>query len=266
MSSNRLIGVLGTLLIGVSTAASAQNAFTARPLNIHAGPDREYPVVTRLDAGAPLEVNGCLDDWSWCDVSFDDTRGWAYAPGLSYVYQGDRVALYSYAPGLGIPIVTFSLDTYWDHYYRGRPWYGQRTMWMHRHIEHQRPPGPAPQAHPPMHAHAGRPEAAGPRAAERGEPRAGEPGRYAERGAEERGASHRAEAERAPQAAQREHAPAEAREPGSAERGTANIRSADRRGERPAEKSSNARPEEHSKTDQHQAPEKRESDKREPPG
>jgi uncharacterized protein YraI len=240
MRSHGLIGVLGTLLIGVSTAATAQNAFTARPLNIHAGPDREYPVVTRLDAGAPVAVNGCLDDWSWCDVSFDDSRGWAYAPGLSYVYQGDRVALYSYAPGLGIPVVTFSLGTYWDHYYRGRPWYGQRTMWMNRHIEHQRPPGPRPQAHPPMHAHAGRPEAAGPRAAQRGEPRAGEAGRYAEKGAE-------------------------ARERGTAERDTGNIRSADRRGERPAAKSSNTRPEEHAKSDQHQAPEKRESDKREPP-
>jgi uncharacterized protein YraI len=245
MRLNGLIGVVGTLLIGVATAAHAQNAFTARSLNIHAGPDRQYPLVARLDEGTPVEVNGCLDDWSWCDVSFGDNRGWAYAPGLSYVYEGDRVPLYSYAPGLGISVVTFSLGTYWDQYYRGRPWYGQRTVWMNRHFAHQRPPGPAPQAHPPLHAHNGRPGAGQPQTAQR-----------APAEARERGTAERGPADRAP--------------------GTGNIRSADSRGERPPanekgntgnghpdeQAAQHARPAEHP-SDQRKSPDER---KDQPPG
>jgi uncharacterized protein YraI len=259
MRSKRLIRVLGTLLIGMSSAAMAQNAFTARPLNVRAGPDRDYPLVAQLGPNTPVEVNGCLNDWSWCDVSFDGNRGWAYAPGLNYLYQGERVPLYSYAPGLGIPVITFSLGTYWDQYYRGRPWFGQRAMWMHRRIPHRRPPGPPPQARLPLHAQQfGRPRAdeshlggRGPEAA----PRHGEPGRrYAERGAERGGskapeAAPRPQSER-PQTAQR--APAESRERAPAERGAppaersnrTEIRSADRRSAHPANEKSGSRPNE----------------------
>jgi uncharacterized protein YraI len=201
MRSHGFICVLGTLLIGVSTTALAQNAITARPLHVRAGPDRAYPLVAQLDAGAPVDVMGCLNDWSWCDVAFDGTRGWAYGPGLTYVYQGQDVPLYAYAPGLGIPVVSFSLDAYWGQYYQGRPWYGQRTMWMHRRLPaHRRPPGPAPSAHlPPLHA----------QTAQRG------PAEHAPAG---RTAS--------------EHASAEHGAP-------ANIRSADRRGEQPTSEKSN---------------------------
>ena len=42
-----------------------------------------------------------------------------YAGGISFVYNGDRVPLYSYGPRLGLPIITFSLGAYWGNYYRG---------------------------------------------------------------------------------------------------------------------------------------------------
>jgi uncharacterized protein YraI len=130
------------LLLAPFGIASAQDAYTSRPMNVRAGPDREYPLVAQLGPGAPVDVRGCLSDWSWCDVSFDGNRGWVYAGGLSFVYQGARVPLYSYGPQLGLPIITFSLGTYWNQYYRGRPWYGQRDTWAHRRMPpHMRPPG-----------------------------------------------------------------------------------------------------------------------------
>src|SRR6185437_2171977 len=140
---------LGALLLASLGLASAQDAYTSRPVNVRAGPDREYPLVARLDAGAPLDVHGCLEDWSWCDVSFEDSRGWVYAGGVSFVYQGGRVPLYSYGPRLGLPIITFSLRTYWGDYYRGRPWYAQRDTWSHRTFP--------PHARPSERPHAGRP-------------------------------------------------------------------------------------------------------------
>jgi uncharacterized protein YraI len=174
MRRSPLVYTLGALLLTSFGLASAQNAFTSRPMNVRAGPNRDYPLVAQLYAGAPLDVQGCLSDWSWCDVSFGDNRGWVYAGGLSFVYQGERVPLYSYGPSLGLPIITFSLSTYWGNYYRGRPWYAQRNDWAHRRLPpHMRPSG-RPHAGPPPMPPPGRPAAGG-----RAEPRGGERGRAA---------------------------------------------------------------------------------------
>jgi len=159
MHRRRVAHSLGVLLLAAFGVASAQNAFTSRPMNVRAGPNRAYPLVTQLGPGAPVDVHGCLSDWSWCDVSFGDNRGWIYSGGLSFVYQGERVPLYSYGPSLGLPIITFSLMSYWNDYYHGRPWYAQRNSWAHRSLPaRMRPPGrphagPPPRAGRPMGGH-----------------------------------------------------------------------------------------------------------------
>jgi uncharacterized protein YraI len=140
---------LASVLLAIPFATSAQDAFTTRSVNVRAGPDTSYPAVAVLGGGAPVQVMGCLDDWSWCDVAFEDNRGWVYAPYLSYVYQGARVPFYTYAPSFGIPIIGFSVGSYWDRYYRGRPWYGRRDYWEHRAPQHARPSGAAPRSTPP---------------------------------------------------------------------------------------------------------------------
>lgn len=189
MLRRHLLSPAAVLLLAAFGIASAQNAYTSRPMNVRAGPDREYPLVAQLGPGAPLDVHGCLSDWSWCDVSFDDSRGWMYAGGLSFVYQGERVPLYSYAPRLGLPIITFSLGAYWNQYYRRRPWYSQRDAWAHRRFPpHMRPPGRPgtgavvmPHERPAPRAHQGRPTMpnARPPVVRPSMPRAGERGRMA---------------------------------------------------------------------------------------
>jgi uncharacterized protein YraI len=146
-----LILGLASLLLAIPIAASAQEGYTTRSVNVRAGPDTSYPAVAVLGGGAPVQVMGCLDDWSWCDVVFGYNRGWVYAPYLNYVYQGVRVPFYTYAPSFGIPIISFSVGSYWDRYYRGRPWYGRRDYWERREPQHVRPPGPSPRSTPPSY-------------------------------------------------------------------------------------------------------------------
>jgi uncharacterized protein YraI len=141
---------LTVMLLALPIAAIAQQAFTTRTVNVRAGPDVAYPLVAQVGPGAPMQVMGCLGDWSWCDVAYADLRGWVYGPYLTYGYQGGVVPLYSYAPSLGIPIITFSIGPYWDRYYYGRPWYGRRDYWVGRPPPpHYRPPGPPPRDTPP---------------------------------------------------------------------------------------------------------------------
>ena len=139
----------GACLMTLVSVATAQNAMTSDSAGVYAGPDSSYPEVAQLDPDTPVQVMGCLDDWSWCDVNFDGNRGWVYSPDITYQYQGGYVPLYAYAPGLGVPVVAFSLDAYWGSYYHGRPWYQQRDDWAHRTIHHQRPSGPRPSSGPP---------------------------------------------------------------------------------------------------------------------
>jgi uncharacterized protein YraI len=130
-------------LLALPAVASAQSqAYTNSTVNVRAGPAKDYPVVTQLPGGVPVTVMGCISSYAWCDVAAPNLRGWVYAGRLSYPYQGSNVPVMNYGVVIGLPIVTFSIGTYWGNYYRGRPWYSQQSRWAH----HPPPPPPRPGA------------------------------------------------------------------------------------------------------------------------
>jgi uncharacterized protein YraI len=113
--------------------ASALSAVVAGSTELRAGPAFDFPVVDSLPSDVRVNVHGCVRGYRWCDVSWRDARGWVPGEELAYLYQGRRVTLVDYGPRIGLPILAFSFDNYWDHYYRGRPFYGERaryrTVW-----------------------------------------------------------------------------------------------------------------------------------------
>ncbi len=133
--------------LAVSAVSFAETAYTTKSVNLRAGPSRDYPLVARVPGGIPLEINGCVDDWTWCDVSLGLDRGWIYAGSLEYPYENRRVVILGHGPLFRFPVVTFSVGPYWDTYYRGRPWYSRRSYWDHRPPARHwvRPPS----SHPP---------------------------------------------------------------------------------------------------------------------
>lgn len=135
------------LIVGLAllaqTCAWADPAYTLKSVNLRAGPARDYPLVAQLPPGAALEVGGCISGYSWCDVYTGSIRGWVYAGNLGYPYHDQRVPILGYGPTIGLPIIAFSLGVYWDRYYRGRPWYGNRAQFLNRPHPGFRP-GPGP--------------------------------------------------------------------------------------------------------------------------
>lgn len=133
---------LWTLLTAIPLTASAQQAHTTVWVNLRAGPGPDYPLVARLAPGTPLQVQGCIDGFTWCDVILPGSeRGWMYGNYLAYPYQGADVPVINYGAAIGIPIVAFFIGSYWNDHYRGRPWYRERPRWEHR-------PPPRPPYHP----------------------------------------------------------------------------------------------------------------------
>jgi uncharacterized protein YraI len=125
-----ILSALAGLFLVCSTAFAGEGFVTA-PVNLRAGPDVDYPIVLRLPAGVPVDIVGCVDDWLWCDVIAGPDRGWVAGAYLQEEYGGRRVYVRDYGLRIGIPIISFAFGDYWDHYYRGRSWYGHRDRWSH---------------------------------------------------------------------------------------------------------------------------------------
>jgi len=132
MKYSKMLSVLALALAAIPATSFAEMGYVSRQTDLRAGPATEYPVVAILQAGVSISVEGCLSDYTWCDVFAGPNRGWVYAANIVYPYQGTNVPVLTYGALIGLGIISFSIGDYWDHYYRGRSWYPQRQSWIDR--------------------------------------------------------------------------------------------------------------------------------------
>lgn len=118
--------VLSTVLLGGD--ASAQTA--SDEITMYAGPGDRFPVVATVARDSTLDVRGCVEGYRWCDVAWQNNRGWVMAERVTYPFQDREASIRDLGDRLGIPVVGFSFGTYWDDFYSGQPWYGERERWQ----------------------------------------------------------------------------------------------------------------------------------------
>jgi uncharacterized protein YraI len=142
---------LASLSLALPALAQAADAYVTGNVYLRAGPDPDYPLIDQIPAGTEVSVQGCTDGWEWCDVIVFGDRGWIAGNYIEYEYEDEPVLVPEYGARIGIPVVTFVIGDYWDHYYRSRPFYRDRDRWYSRPISRRPPP-------PPMsHPYSGRP-------------------------------------------------------------------------------------------------------------
>ena len=142
---------LASLSLAFPALAQAADAYVTGNVNLRAGPDPDYPLIDQIPAGTEVSVQGCTDGWEWCDVIVFGDRDWIAGNYIEYEYEDQPVLVPEYGARIGIPIITFVIGDYWDHYYRSRPFYRDRDRWYSRPISRRPPP-------PPMsHPYSGRP-------------------------------------------------------------------------------------------------------------
>ncbi|GGB07246.1 hypothetical protein GCM10011491_39180 [Brucella endophytica] len=134
-----ILAAFATAAVTPTIAQAAVRGFATTDVNMRSGPSTAYPAVTVIPVGEPLRINGCLRDVNWCDVSWTGGRGWAYGRYVQADYRSTRVYVEpDYYPRLGIPIVTFDVDTYWGRHYRDRSFYRERDRWRGHDWRHDR--------------------------------------------------------------------------------------------------------------------------------
>ncbi|MCD7099206.1 SH3 domain-containing protein [Stenotrophomonas sp. MMGLT7] len=120
---------LAALLAAPTALAQSDRGYTNTNANLRAGPDAGYPRIATIPGGSPVQVYGCINDWSWCDVAWRGERGWLSAALLDYDYSGRRVHVSGYGAQIGLPVLSFVFDSYWNDHYRSRSWYNDRERW-----------------------------------------------------------------------------------------------------------------------------------------
>lgn len=143
------VPVVAVSALMLTPVALAQEAVTVKDVNVRAGPDRGYPLVAWVSGGTSVYVNGCLDDFRWCDVTAGANRGWVYARNLQYIYQGQPMTIYGNGQTLALPIISFILGSYWNDNYRNRPWYGNQNQWSNFRPGYRPPRPPIIRPQPP---------------------------------------------------------------------------------------------------------------------
>jgi uncharacterized protein YraI len=129
---------LGTSVI-IAAPADAAPGYAVGRLEVRAGPAFDYPTVGFARPGTRIEINGCLPDWSWCDVTTARDRGWVRANEVQAFARGRRLV---YGSPWNVPTFSFSFGTYWDSHYRNRPFYRDRGRWEHHGYDHGHGRGP----------------------------------------------------------------------------------------------------------------------------
>ncbi|OSZ70861.1 hypothetical protein CAP39_07905 [Sphingomonas sp. IBVSS1] len=115
---------------------------------LYVGPDWSHPRAGLLYPWTNVTIAGCLPDWSWCDVISRGSRGWVAGRDVGGSWQGRRQSINLIAPHLGIAILPFVFQAYWNQHYRNQPFYAERDRWGRQYVQHYRPtwgPGPGEQ-------------------------------------------------------------------------------------------------------------------------
>jgi uncharacterized protein YraI len=145
-----LLSAVAALMMMIPAATFAADGYVITNVNMYAGPDVQYPVVLTVPVNSWISVQGCTAGWQWCDVITGPYRGWVAGTYIAYMYNNQPVYVVDYGARIGIPIVSFTIGTYWARYYTSRPFYRDRARWYARPMPIRPPARPPMRPRPPV--------------------------------------------------------------------------------------------------------------------
>lgn len=149
------------LLVSRRVEAQVEQVYTNGPVAVLTAPDWSSPVVDQWPAGVPVILSGCLQDRSWCQVSWGPEQGWVVSSSLVASVGGNTIIFSNWT--WAVPLVIFDggrpypRPWYPPHDRDGQPWHdrddnhhGDHDRDGDRdHDDHGRAPSPHPTPHGP---------------------------------------------------------------------------------------------------------------------
>ena len=105
------------------------NASVTTDVNLRAGPDTDFPAIVVIPSDEYVTIYACIEDLSWCDVSYADHRGWVAADYIRPFYQSRFMTVQEYAPLVALPSAPFDIKLYWTSFYRDQRFFGELDQW-----------------------------------------------------------------------------------------------------------------------------------------
>jgi len=131
MKKYLLAGAALMVMSGLPLAAHADTmqGYTNSSAELLAGPGSDFPAVAHVASGVNIDIMGCVNGFTWCDVSWNGNRGWIDANYLDSIYKDRHVKVTEYGSQEKLPVVVFEQKSYWDNYYRDQPFYTEHRYW-----------------------------------------------------------------------------------------------------------------------------------------
>jgi len=137
--ARRLLILAVIVLLPANALAAALAYVSASALNLRVGPGTNYETITSLPEGTPVAIYGYGSRGRWCDVSADDLRGWVWC---GYLDSGVAGPILTWGPVLGLSLLAYSYDDYYDRYYyddgyRYRHYEPDKRHRKHKNVRHR---------------------------------------------------------------------------------------------------------------------------------
>lgn len=85
-------------------AMAATSASVTTDLNVRTEPTSSSQVVTTIPANETISVEACLESRNWCEVTYGDARGYAYADYIVADLDGQSVRVRQNVGPLGVAL------------------------------------------------------------------------------------------------------------------------------------------------------------------
>lgn len=93
--------------LAAAPVSAALSASATTDLNLRSGPGPQYDVQSVIPSTAEVDVEGCIAEAEWCEVSYNGTTGWAYSAYLTTPVEDEPVVLYENRERLEVKTVTY---------------------------------------------------------------------------------------------------------------------------------------------------------------
>ncbi len=100
-------------IAGLSHAAEAKTHMRSvewtsySGVNLRAGPGTNFPVVATLPKNAILNIGGCLQDFSWCQVRNNNAQGWVSGRYVCTFDGRHFIRIYDSGPAYAVPVIVY---------------------------------------------------------------------------------------------------------------------------------------------------------------